>query len=145
MTSNFITQIVSAYETNGLQPEAIVESMGIEGLSLTAVKAALMQHSNKYRSICKSEPEDESVYNFDNHELKEANNMIVEVMRDATHPDGTTDYKTKLAAARYIRDDKKGRLEPAKLLKNSGGFNLIQFNTMIQEANEKAAKIINNA
>lgn len=142
MTSNFITQIVSAYETNGLSPEMIVESIGVEGLSLTAVKAALMQHSSKYRQLCKTEPEDESIYNFDNQELKEANQMIVEVMRDATHPTGEIDYKTRLNAARYIRDDKKGRLEPAKVMRNSGGFNIIQFNTSIQEAREKAAKVI---
>lgn len=142
MLSNFIQQIVSAYETNDLTPEQIIESLGVEGLSLTAVKAALMQHSSKYRSICKNEPEDESIYNFANEELKEANEMIVTVMRDATHPDGTTDYKTRFNAARYIRDDKKGRLEPSKLLKNSGGFNIVQFNTMIQDAREKAAKVI---
>ena len=145
MQSAFIQQIVAAYEINGLEPDIIPEAIGMQELSVTAVKAALQQHSSKYRAVCKKEPEDESIYNFDNSELKEANNMIVEVMRDATHPDGSTDYKTRLAAARYIRDDKKGRLEPAKALQRGGTFNILQFNTSIQEAREKAAKIIGNA
>lgn len=145
MTPAFIEQIKTAYEVNGLEPEKIIESLGIEGLSITAVKAALIRYSSKYRSICKQEPEDESVYNFDNQELKEANNTIVDVMREAIYPDGSTDYKTRLNAARYIRDDKKGRLEPAKMMRGTGGFNIIQFNTSIQEAREKAAKVIADA
>lgn len=139
--SDFIQQIKTAYEVSNLTPEQIIESLG-GGLEIAAVKAVLMQHSNKYRIACKNEPEDESIYNFSNEQLKDANVIIHETMMVACNPDGSIDFRTRLDAAKYIRNDKKGRLEPAKVMPVNHTNVLMTINQSILQAREKAAKVI---
>ena len=142
--SAFIDQLVTAYEVNGLTPEQIVESIG-EGLDVAAVKVALQQNSSKYRKACKIAEDDDEELNFSRQELLDVNKVIYEAAMTASYPDGSVDFKTRFNAAKYIRDDKKGRLEPAKALKNGNGntFNFLQqFNMSLQQAKEKAAKAI---
>ena len=142
--SAFIDQLVTAYEVNGLTPEQIVESIG-EGLDVAAVRVALQQNSSKYRKACEIAEDDDEELNFSRQELLDVNKVIYETAMTAAYPDGSVDFKTRFNAAKYIRDDKKGRLEPAEALKGSNGntFNFLQqFNMSLQQAKEKAAKAI---
>lgn len=137
-----VETIKTAYEVLELTPEQIAEAQGLE---LTAVKAALMGASSRYRKDVGAERlqpnEDEKNLDFTDEELKTANEIIVEAAKYATLSDGSIDYRTRAENARYIRDDKKGRKNPAKVF---GGpqFNLIQFNESIKAAKELKEKII---
>lgn len=120
------TQIVTAFESLGLQPEEIAGEFGYE---LLAVKSILMQCSSLYRKACGKEPEDESALNFSNDELKMANDVIVTTAQYAE------DQNLKLKAAIYIRNDKKGRLEVVKEMP-SIKVSVVQFNMDLKKALE---------
>jgi hypothetical protein len=138
-----ITQLVVAYENEGMSIEQIAEDQGLE---LVAVKSALMQSSVKYRRDCGKEDsqEEDPTLNFSNQQLRTVNEVIFENATQACLPDGSPDYRTRQRAAEYIRDDKKGRKELRRLMsemgRNSGNtFNILNFNEMIQQARAGAS------
>jgi hypothetical protein len=126
------TQIKKAYEEYHMLPSQISEDFGFEE---TAVKAKLMQISPVYRKDCGKEPlgEDPSL-NFSDDDLKDANKVIADVMLCATLPDGSVDYRTRLKAAEYVRDDKKGRKEQVRAIQNGPQVNIFSINDAIQQA-----------
>lgn len=130
------TAIKVAYETLGMSPEEIAED---RGLQVVSVKAALMAASKDYRQACGKEENEEDKLNF----TKEDTIDVLEVIRQTAKY--AEDPHLRFKAAVYIRDDHKGRLEPAKVL---GGdqFNIFQFNESMQkirQLKEKTLKTIN--
>lgn len=130
-------QIKNAYEVEGLAPSQIAEDLGFEEV---AVKAKLAQLSAQYRKDCKMEPAEEDDLNFSKEQLKTINAVIYECATCAELPDGTPDFRTRSANARYIRDDCKGRLEPVKAIANGNTFNILTFNESLQTARQLAEK-----
>ena len=128
-------QIRRAYESESMSPEEIAQD---QGLDVVAVKAKLMQISSVYRKDCGAEGETDAARNFSDGELEEVNEIILNVARNAETSDGSVDYKTRLQAAIYVRDDKKGRRDAVKQMAGMGGFNILTFNTAIQMARGKA-------
>lgn len=128
-----VNQVLASYN-DGMSPDEIAEDQDLE---VTAIKAILMQSSSKYRADCKMEtrlnPEKPEL-NFDEEQLRRANQVIYDVMLSAQLPDHTPDYRTQLKAAQYIRDDVKGRLTPVKNINNGPTFNLLQFNQQLEQA-----------
>lgn len=117
-----------------MSPEAIAED---QDLDIVAIKAILMQSSSTYRQECKAEAKldpEKAELNFDEEQLRRANQVIYDVMLSATLPDRTPDYRTQLKAAQYIRDDVKGRLTPMRNINNGPTFNLLQFNEQLDKA-----------
>ena len=127
-----LEQIKTAYELSGMTPDEIAED---QDLDIAAVKAGLMQCSSKYRKACGMEDENEDGLNFSNDELRRVNQVILETALTAELPDGSIDYKTRLSAATYIRDDKKGRKEPVRHIAGNT-FNLLSFNEQLQKARQ---------
>ena len=127
-----LEQIKTAYEVSGMSPEEIAED---QDLDIAAVKAGLMQSSAKYRKACGQEEDDADGLNFTNDELRRVNQVIYETALSAETPDGDVDFKTRLAAAIYIRDDKKGRKEPVRHIAGNT-FNLLNFNAQLQKARQ---------
>lgn len=130
-------QIKNAYEVEGLVPSQIADDLGFEEV---AIKAKLAQLSSQYRKDCKMEALDEDELNFSNEQLKSINGVLYECATAAELPDGTPDFRTRLNAAKYIRDDKKGRLEPVKAIANGNTFNILTFNESLQTARQLAEK-----
>lgn len=127
-----------------MTPEQIAEDLGFE---VVAVKAKLMQVSSKYRKDCGKEEEEIDELNFSNDELINVNKVIYETALAATTPDGSVDWNTRLKAATYIRDDKKGRKDVIKQVAGNQ-FNIFQLNDSIQRArlqSNEAMKQLTNA
>jgi len=129
-----LEQIKTAYEVSGMTPEQIAED---QDLDVAAIKAGLMQSSSKYRKACGMEEENADGLNFTDDELRRVNQVILETALTAELSDGSIDYKTRLAAATYIRDDKKGRKEPVRHIAGNT-FNLLSFNEQLQKARQLA-------
>jgi len=125
-----IEQIKTAYEINGMTPAEIAED---QALDVAAVKAALIQSSAQYRKASGIDLEAIDGLNFTDEELKRVNQVIFETAISAETADGSIDYKTRLAAATYIRDDKKGRKEAARHIAGNT-FNILSFNEQLQQA-----------
>ena len=71
-----MTSIVNAFEEEGMSPEEISETQGLE---LASVKAGLMQFSSKYRKACGQQ--DESIddgLNFNDDDMRRVNQVIRE-------------------------------------------------------------------
>ena len=132
-----ITQIKTAFEQEGMSPEAISEDLGFE---LVAVKSALMSSSAEYRRACGAESPEEDELNFTNDELRDVNRVIFETAVGATLPSGDPDYSTRLKAAMYVRDDKKGRKEIVKAVQNNN-TNLFVINEALQAARGGAQRL----
>lgn len=125
------------YEMEGALPEEIAEDQQIE---LSAVKAVLMQESAMYRKDCKKDYDNEKL-NFSNSEDEEFKNIILDCARSATLPDGSVDHRTRLKAACYGRDDKRGRLEPARMVQHGPKLTLLTINGEIKKARLSVDKI----
>ncbi len=102
-------------------------------LDVTAVKAGLLQCSPVYRKLVRQEP-DESANDFTNEDLRAVNEVIKSIAL------GSEDDNLRLKAAMYIRDDKKGRKEVAKLAQ-SNTFNILSFNQEMSKIRGQADKI----
>lgn len=138
MTSAAI-QIKTAFEQEGMTPEQIAED---QSLDVGAVKSVLIQSSSIYRKACGMENgEVDDGLNFNDDELKIANKIIIETAMSAEYADGTPDFKTRLDAAKYIRDDKKGRKEVVRAVNNGNTFNILQLNEQFREAREAAESV----
>lgn len=125
-----VTIIKTAYEEENMTPEQIAED---QNWDVTVVKAALMNASSKYRKACGREDENEDKLNFDKREQEIFKNVILETAQCAEHSDGTIDYKTRLAAAMYGRDDAKGRKDIVRHIAGQNTFNVFAFNETLQQ------------
>jgi hypothetical protein len=130
-------QIKRAYEDEHLTPEEIAEDLGWD---VIAVKSALIGNSSAYRKACNAEPPDESVLNFSDEELLSANRVIVECAQGACLPSGDPDWRVRLNAAQYIRDDKKGRKEVRNAIANTTN-NVMIVSDALRSAREGANKL----
>lgn len=115
-------QVLTAYEDLGLSPEQIAETQGFD---VAAVKVLLAQFSKKYRDAVDSG--DKSA-DFDDKEAIRARETIAELAQFAE------DDHLRFRAARYIRDDKKGRLDADKL--KSVRISVLQINQQMAKALE---------
>lgn len=130
-------QIRRSFE-QGCTPEQIAND---QGLDVVAVKAKLIQVSKLYREKMGMEEEEiEDGLNFTKDQLKQANDVIVETMLAACDRDGNVDFKTRLSAAMYVRDDKKGRKEVKQLLQQNQ-FNIFDFNKALEASRNGANKV----
>jgi hypothetical protein len=129
-------QIVESYEQMGMLPEEIAVDQELE---IVAVKAVLMQESSLYRKDCKKDISDK--LNFNESEDEEMKNIILDCARSATLPDGSVDHRTRLKAATYVRDDRRGRLEPARMIQKGPTLNLLTINESIQQARVSAERV----
>ena len=133
--SAVIQQIKTAYELNKMTVEEIAEDQGLEPI---AVKSALIQGSSKYRKDCGMESADvEDGLNFTNDELRQVNQVILTVALTAEDMEGNPDWRARLDAAKYIRDDKKGRKEVVRAVAGNT-FNILSFNEQLQAARSRA-------
>lgn len=142
MLSSVNTQIKTDYEA-GSSVQDIAEEQGFE---VMAVKAILLQTSKKYRADCRTEcgmaeEELEDPKDFTDEELVLANGIIKEVALCAQLPDGSPDYRTRLMAATYIRDDKKGRKEAKAMIQHNTN-NIFTINDAIAKARVSASERI---
>lgn len=115
-------QIVTAYEVNGLTPEQIAD---LEGYDVGAVKSVLMQFSSAYRKAVKKGEED----GFSEDEEMRARQVIAQLAQYAE------DDNLRFRASKYIRDDKKGRLDVVKKQKGLN-INVLMINAEIQKATQ---------
>lgn len=116
-------QIVEAFENLSLTPAQIAEQF--PPLTEIAVKACLMQFSGKYRTAMNEDIQ----LNFSDKELVEANDTMLRLMRHSE------DEHLQFKVARYIRDDKKGRLDIGKNLAGVH-INAYTFNQYLIEGKE---------
>jgi len=128
--------IKEAYETLNMSPEEISED---RNLDIISVKASLMATSKKYRKDCGADEEDS--LDFTDNDLRDVNKIIPEIAKYATLSDGTPDYRTRLSAATYIRDDKKGRKEVVKAI-GGNNFNILNFNESLRSLRETKEKVL---
>lgn len=115
-------QIIEAFETLGLTPEGIAEEFDFD---LTMVKAILMQYSSQFRMAARGNNE----LDFDDNEAKQIRDVI---LNTALYSE---DEHLRFKAAKYIRDDKKGRLDLGTALKGLN-INVVQINDRMQKAFE---------
>lgn len=128
MLTGINQQIITAYETLGLTIPQIVEAFEELALDSLSVKACLMQFSVKYRNDTKKVEGND----FNDDELVEANQVIISLMRTSE------DEHLRGRLARYIRDDKKGRLDVTNGVK-SMNVNVMLFNERLLEAQKAKA------
>ena len=105
-----------------MSPEEIAEQ---EDIDITSIKAILMQFSSIYRKSCKV---DDSL-NFTEDELVRSNQVIASLMQYAE------DENLRFRAAKYIRDDKKGRLDAPSALAGLN-VNVLMFDERLKKALE---------
>lgn len=137
VTTAIDERIKSLYENEQLSPEEIAKE---EGFNLIAVKAKLMQISSLYRKDSGKEPLANDELNFSDAELKEVNQIIMDTARAAETSDGAIDWRVRLKAAFYIRDDKKGRKEVKQALSTTN-FNILSLNDKLSEIGERTKKM----
>lgn len=119
MTS-LTTTIVKLYEEQHWDLNLIAKEVGFE---VDEVKAVLVQYSGGYRKDIKAEVGTD----YNDNDLALATSAIKEVMLS------TEDEHLRVRCARYIRDDKKGRLDAIAGL---GGLNIniFEFNDALRQA-----------
>lgn len=124
-------QLIIGYERLGLSLEQLANEHSI---SLTEVKMMLTQYSSKYRSDCKSiDKKGAENLDFTDDDLEISNGVFREIINSSTD-----DMHLKLKAAKYIREDKKGRLDVNKQLQKIG-VDLSTFNKHMQQMRERLA------
>lgn len=124
------TSIVLAFEQEGLTVEQIAAD---RELDVIAVKAVLMSNCPAYAKACKLAPEEEDYLNFSNEQMRMVNNVIYDTAI------ASENEELRLKAAIYIRNDKKGRLEPAKVVGNQ--FNVMVLNEKLQALKGRAEQL----
>lgn len=125
MRSDLI-QIKKSYDELGMTPEQIADD---QDLDIVAVKAALQNCSAKYRKDINKEGKED--LDFSDSQLREVNQAMYDLAM------GSEDEHLRAKLLMYIRDDKKGRREPARLPQGNN-FNVLVFNEQLQTARQKA-------
>lgn len=115
-------QIIAAFEELKLSPAQIAKQFDKDEL---AVKAILMSQSLSYRKRMDTEID----YNLTDKEAFEAKETLVRLMR---HSD---DEHLQFKVARYILDDKKGRLDIGKNM-SALKMDVTVFNQYLIEAKD---------
>lgn len=131
MTNAADIQIKSAYESQEMTPEQIATDLSFD---VVAVKAKLMQVSAKYRKECGMEDLADDKLNFSDDDLRLVNEECLALALNSENE------KVRADMCKYIRNDKKGRLE-AKTAVAGNNFNIINFNDAIKQAREGARQI----
>ena len=136
MTAELKT-IKVAYEDEGMSPAEIAED---RGLDLAAVKAALMQGSQKYRQDCGKEDEEVDELNFSREEQLQVKRMMMDLAL------GADDEHLRAKMCINIRDDAKGRKDAVKQMQGNN-FNILYINEQLKKVRELTAgvkqKVIN--
>lgn len=133
-------QIVSAFEDSGMSVDEIAQGLGFD---IIAVKAVLMQHSPIYRKQSKKE----DALQFTEDEASEMKGIILNIARYEED-----DQNLKFKAAKFILEDKKGRLDIGKQMP-ALNINVLSFNEQMKKAlaaeqrtlqieNQKTAKVL---
>ena len=100
-------QIVQLYEESGMTPEQIAASD--LGFDLLSIKAVLLQNSSLYRDAVRSAKGDKSLEDaFSKEDQIAARDVIARI---ALYGDENPELQFR--AAKYVRDDAKGRLDIA--------------------------------
>jgi hypothetical protein len=116
--------IIVAYEQEGMSVEEIAS---LRDLDPVAVKACLAQFCKKYREDCGLNKGIDTGDDFTEEDGRWAVRALVETGMS------TDDEYLRTKIAMFVRDDKKGRREPAKQLQGQ------QFNILM--LNEQLAKV----
>jgi len=123
-------QIRISYEQLGMSPDEIAQDRELEP---EAVKMALASCSPKYRKDCGLEDKvthgTGTLLNFSDEQLEKVNERLFGLAV------GSENEVVALAACKYIRDDKKGRLDAVKALAGTT-FNVLMFNEQMKKVNE---------
>jgi len=123
-------QIRISYEQLGMSPDEIAQDRELEP---EAVKMALASCSQKYRKDCGLEEKvtggNGANLNFSDEQLERVNERIFNIAV------GAENEGVALEACKYIRNDKKGRLDAVKALAGTT-FNVLMFNEQMKRANE---------
>jgi hypothetical protein len=101
-------QIISAYEDLGMTPDEIAQD---QDLDVAAVKSVLIQFSTAFRKDVKKD----DALDFTEDQVRRATDVILHLAQYSE------DENIRFRAARYIRDDKKGRLD---VIKSMTGLNI---------------------
>ena len=120
-------QVITAFEVNGMSPEEIALDLDLD---LLAVKAILHQNSSDFRKAAK----DDDTLQFKTSEAEEMKAIILNIARYEED-----DQHLKFKAAKFVLEDKKGRLDVGKEL----GHNT--FNFQINNFKEQMAKALQAA
>lgn len=122
-----LTQLKIAYEQEHMTLEEIAEDLSMD---IIAVKAGLMQTSNKYRKDIGCETEADKNLDFTDEQMEVINEHLFYLATNAESE------KVQASVSQYIRDDKKGRKDIKKLFAENT-FNIVNFNDAIKAAREK--------
>lgn len=126
-------QIVTAYEDLGLSVEQISREFSFDAVS---IKAVLMQNSIVYREQNKQVSSGSKEASPDDFTQQDAL-QIKRVIMDSVASD---DPHLAFKAAKYARDDYKGRLTPIKMVANTT-INIVEFNISLQKARDARARV----
>lgn len=139
----FNTAIVTAFEDCGLGAEEIAEQHGLE---LTAVRAVLIQCSSKYRKQIKKAEKaatSETLAPAQNNEdqkfelvADEEFDEIRQAYKDLAFTSENDAVREK--SLRWLLNEKKGRNDMVKSIKEAPQLSVNQFNFMLKEARENA-------
>ena len=123
-------QLVASYEEAGMTPEEIAQ---VDGLEVGAVKAILFAHSRKYAEHVKGSAASVSQDSGEVEDFKKADDeLALQVIRRIAQ--FSEDDGTALKAAMYIRNDRKGRLNPQKAAGQLVQNNILLLNEKFAEA-----------
>lgn len=131
-------QIVTSYEELGMTVEQIAADTGWDAL---AIKASLLQNSSVYRaevqasnSTANSNPGPTlALEDFDQQDLIDSK----QVLRELLHVD---DDHLRFKVAKFMRDEKKGRLDPVRAIRDIKNITVQQFNVTLVKAREARAR-----
>lgn len=133
-------QIVTSYEELGMTVEQISCDTGWEPL---AVKASLLQNSSLYRAEQNSKGATlenagkvtpNPIEDFDQKDLIDSKTVLRELLHAEDDP------HLRFKVAKFMRDEKKGRLDPIRAIKDIKNITVQQFNITLVKAREARAR-----
>lgn len=127
MLTGLNQQIVTAFESEGMTVTEIAEAFEVE---LLAIKATLFQFSPKFREDLKN-ADKSSDMDFKDNDLIEANQAMMRIARCAEAEDPNLSFRIY----KYVRNDKKGRLDILSGIRNLN-MNVAVFNERLIQARE---------
>lgn len=131
-----LTQIGKSFDELGMTVEEICIDQGTNGVPMDeyTVKSALMMQSTKYRALCRTEPEEESNFNYSKEQMERAKQKIFDLAMSAD------DEHLQAKMSCRIIDENKGRLDIVKAVQGST-FNILNINQAIKSAREGAKQM----
>lgn len=130
-------QIKVSYETLGMTPEEISVE---RDLDVVAVKASLMCVSNQYRQAMRVEGKsgvdvEEKKLGFTDEQEERVLERIYNIAV------GSENDAVALNACKYVRDDKRGRLDVVGAVRGLN-FNVLMFNDALRKAESAVDKAL---